>query len=114
MRTVTADGTVPMETYHGFSVTSAPYISSEVYPEGEWSGGPGVPGTFTFTPGMPGMASYTYYVRTQFGSPGDPQTVQADADGKASIVWTPPETDQYVLIVYGTTVDGTRSATASP
>jgi hypothetical protein len=110
VRTVTADGTVSMETSHGFSVTSAPYISSVEYPNGEWGGGPGVPGTFTFTPGMPGMVSYTYYVMPEFGSPGETQTVPADADGKASVVWTPPVTDRYVLIVYGTTADGARSA----
>lgn len=111
VRTVTADGTQSMETYHSFSVTSAPYVSSEEYPEGEWSGGPDVPGTFTFTPGMPGMVSYTYYVRPQYGSPGESRTVQANADGTASIVWTPPAPrSQYVLVVYGTTADGTRSA----
>lgn len=111
VRTVTADGTQSMETYHGFSVTSAPYVSSEEYPEGEWSGGPDVPGTFTFTPGMPGMVSYTYYVRPQDGSPTEPRTVQANADGTASIVWTPPAPRaQHVLVVYGTTADGTKSA----
>jgi hypothetical protein len=111
VRTVTADGTQSMETFHHFSVTSAPYVSSEEYPEGVWSGGPDVPGTFTFTPGMPGMVSYTYYVRPQDGSPGEPQTVQADADGTASIVWTPPAARaQHVLVVYGATADGTRSA----
>jgi hypothetical protein len=110
VRTVTAGGAVSMQTDHGFSVTSAPYVSSEEYPEGEWSGGPGVPGTFTFAPGMPGMVSYTYYVRPEFGSPGETRTVRADADGRAAVVWAPPETDRYILVVHGTTADGARSA----
>lgn len=110
VRTVTADGTVSLQTEHGFSVTSAPYVSSVEYPEDQWAGGPGVPGTFTFTQGMPGMTSYTYYVKPEFGSPGESRTVPADAGGKAGIVWTPPAADRYILVVYGTTADGARSA----
>lgn len=109
VRTVTADDTVSQETYYGFTVSSAPYVSSSDYPDGEWSGGAGVPGTFTFTPGMPGVVSYTYRV-TQDGPPVTADiTVPADGTGAATITWTPPERGIFSLVVWGNTADGGRT-----
>jgi hypothetical protein len=109
VRTVTADGVESRENFYGFSISSAPYVSSEEYPEGEWSGGPGVPGTFTFTPGMPGIVSYTYYVSNGWGQETDEVTVPADGSGAGTATWTPTEWGIYSVIVWGTTSDGTRS-----
>lgn len=109
VRTVTADDVVSQENMYGFSVSSAPYVSSTEYPEGEWSGGPGVPGTFTFTPGMPGIVSYTYRVREDGVPVTEDLTVPADSAGTGTMTWTPPERGIYTVIVWGTTADGARS-----
>jgi len=109
VRTVTADEVVSQENMYGFSISSAPYVSSEEYPEGDWSGGPGVPGTFTFRQGMPGIVSYTYHVMDDWRPVTDEITVPADSSGTGTITWTPPESSGYRLIVWGHTADGTRS-----
>jgi hypothetical protein len=85
---------------------TSPTVSSDVYAENGTSGGAGVPGTFTFTPKVPGVASYTYSL--DWG--GTTTTVPAGADGSASISWTPPDSGFYDLNVYATAADGTQLA----
>jgi hypothetical protein len=93
-----------------------------------------LPGEFTFTAHQPGAVGFEYsfdwggfYERIDVGPDGTatlPWTPEPDdelrfytlkvrtvtTDGTASMGWTPPATGQYVLVVYGTTADGTRSA----
>jgi hypothetical protein len=94
---------------YSFSISSAPYVSSKEYPESKWSGGPGVPGTFTFTPGMPGIVSYTCYIRNDRGAVTEELTVPADSSGAGTMTWTPPDRGIYSVTVRGNTADGTRS-----
>ncbi|MGW5718706.1 DNRLRE domain-containing protein [Amycolatopsis sp. NPDC003865] len=109
VHTVTAGQVSSQENTYYFSISSAPYVSSEEYPESQWSGGAGVPGTFTFTPGMPGIVSYTYSVRNDWGAVTEEVTVPADGSGAGTMTWTPPDRGVYSVIVRGTTADGTRS-----
>ncbi|MFD5250887.1 hypothetical protein ACFWIW_40485 [Amycolatopsis sp. NPDC058340] len=109
VRTVTADNVSSQEKTYSFNILSAPYVSSKEYPEGEWSGGAGVPGTFTFAPGMPGIVSYTYSVRDDRGAVTEEITVPADGSGAGTMTWTPPERGIYSVHVRGNTADGTKS-----
>ncbi|MGW4909802.1 hypothetical protein [Streptomyces sp. NPDC004270] len=80
---------------------TTPTVASDVYPENGSGGGAGVPGTFTFTPKVKGIVSYTYSFDTE------PEvTVAAGADGTASIEWTPDSGGSYGLQVYATTRSG--------
>ncbi len=85
---------------------TTPTVSSDVYPENASGGGVGVPGTFTFAPKVPGVASYTYL----FDWWGDSVTVPADADHKAVVDWTPDESGPHDVLVSATTEDGTQLA----
>ncbi|SDZ35940.1 hypothetical protein SAMN05421504_113136 [Amycolatopsis xylanica] len=109
VRTVTDGGVSSQENTYWFNILSAPYVSSKEYPESQWSGGRGVPGTFTFTPGMPGIVSYTYSVHDDRGAVTEELTVPADGSGAGTMTWTPPDRGIYSVIVRGTTADGTRS-----
>ncbi|AUI64042.1 hypothetical protein B1H26_27650 [Amycolatopsis sp. BJA-103] len=109
VRTVTAENVSSQEKTYYFTILSAPYVSSKEYPESEWSGGAGVPGTFTFTPGMPGIVSYTYSVRNDRGAVTEELTVPADGSGAGTMTWTPPALGIYTVFVRGNTADGTRS-----
>ncbi len=91
----TANGTVSQETEVWFYPHSiAPSVSSLDYPEYWEAGGPGVAGTFSFTPGTEDVVEYLY----QFGDEPE-HKVTAGADGKATIVRTPSEGKWYQLIV---------------
>ena len=80
---------------------TTPTVASDVYPENGSGGGVGVPGTFTFTPKVKGIASYTYSFN------GDPEvTVPAGAHDTASIDWTPTSDGSNELLVYATTSSG--------
>ncbi|WP_439383089.1 hypothetical protein [Amycolatopsis lexingtonensis] len=109
VRSVTAGNVSSQENTYYFSVLSAPYVSSQEYPEGKWSGGAGVPGTFTFTPGMPGIVSYTYQVRKDGSAVTEELTVPADSSGTGTMTWTPSARGVYSVIVRGNTADGTKS-----
>lgn len=78
-----------------------PTVSSDVYPEWQFSGGAGIPGTFTFAAPVKGIKSYTYAF-----SDGTGGTVAANGTGEAQITWTPSQSGPYFLDVYGTTKDG--------
>lgn len=84
---------------------TTPAVASDVYPENGSGGGVGVPGTFTFTPKVRDVVSYTYFFNTE------PEvTVAAGADGGASIDWTPDSDGSYNIEVYATTRSGIQLA----
>ncbi|MGI5185692.1 hypothetical protein ACQEVZ_56550 [Dactylosporangium sp. CA-152071] len=104
----TADGTESEITGVSFVPASiAPVVTSADYPPGDWQGGggPGVEGTFVFHPTAAGVVSYTY----QFGAEQQ-QTVAAEADGTATVRWTPLEypavTGGWVDLLVRSTSDG--------
>ncbi|MER6224996.1 hypothetical protein ABT189_31350 [Streptomyces sp900105755] len=85
----------------GIDYDTTPTVTSDVYPEDGSGGGAGVPGTFTFTPKVKGVVSYTY----AFDS--EPEvTVAAGTDGSATIDWTPGSAGPDGLQVYATTRSG--------
>lgn len=98
---MSADGWVSQQQSYG--VTTAPTIDSTDYPQDDTSGGVGVPGTFTITPSVKGIASYTYSVN---GGPAT--TIKADGTDPVQLIWTPTASGWYDLNVYGTAKDGTQ------
>ncbi|GAA1032755.1 hypothetical protein GCM10009557_32260 [Virgisporangium ochraceum] len=101
----TRDGDLSPVTEYRFLVGTAPYVVSAQYPEGTWGGGPGVEGTFEFSGGTPGIVSFDYRI-----DGGAPTTVAADADGRASITYTPTgDTYFHTLVVTGRKADGTTT-----
>lgn len=94
----------PVTTYEFFAASNAPTISATVYEEGGYSGGPGVPGVFTFSSRVPGVVQYRYSFFNE-----EPGTVQANADGSASLTWVPAEAGWTMLEVVGVFEDGTQS-----
>ncbi|WP_435206144.1 hypothetical protein [Micromonospora sp. bgisy143] len=89
-----------------FQLTTAPRISATVYRQGATSGGPGVPGVFTFTPRQAEVVSYRY----RFGAVTS--TVAAEADGTASVTWTPTKAGLTSLTVWSIDGDGALSDAA--
>ncbi|MEU5637208.1 hypothetical protein ACH47C_13295 [Streptomyces rishiriensis] len=85
----------------GIDYDTTPTVASDVYPENGSGGGAGVPGSFTFTPRVQGIVSYTY----SFDA-GPEVTVAAGADGAAHIDWTPDSDGAHDLQVYATTRTG--------
>ncbi|MEU9437243.1 hypothetical protein [Streptomyces sp. NPDC048252] len=84
---------------------TTPTVVSDAYPENGSGGGVGVPGSFTFTPKVKDVVSYTYSVN------GDPEaTVTAGDDHSASIDWTPASDGFHDLQVYATTSAGMQLA----
>ncbi|MFI6129871.1 hypothetical protein [Micromonospora sp. NPDC051141] len=104
VRGVGADGTVSAERAYPFLVNDAPLVASVQYPKEANSGLPGVAGIFTVTPQRAGMVRYHY---TFWGE--ETKTVDAAADGTASITWTPEQAGWRQLTVVGETADGTTT-----
>jgi hypothetical protein len=101
-----ANGWVSGGAFWSTFFDTTPTVSSDIYLEGQTSGGAGIPGTFTFAPKVKGIVSYTYSVN---GDP--PVTVPAGPDGTAQITFTPDQSGGfYDLNVYGTTRDGVQLA----
>ncbi|MER6082886.1 hypothetical protein [Streptomyces sp. NPDC001833] len=101
-----ANGWVSDPAFWGIDYDTTPTVASDVYPENDSGGGVGVPGTFTFTPKVKGVVSYTYTFDTE------PEvTVAAGADGTASIDWAPHSAGSYGLQVHATTRSGIELAT---
>ncbi|MFE4547955.1 hypothetical protein [Streptomyces sp. NPDC056785] len=101
-----ANGWVSDATWWGIGYDTSPTVVSDTYPENGSGGGAGVPGTFTFTPKVKDVVSYTYTFNN-----GDPEvTVPADDQHNASIDWTPATDGWYDLTVYGTTRSGIELA----
>lgn len=103
---VTADG-VTATTTSTFALSTAPKITATVYRQGATSGGPGVPGVFTFTPRQPDVVSYSYRFNTVTS------TVAAAADGTASVTWTPTKAGLTMLTVSSIDRNGTQSTSTS-
>ncbi|MFJ7216613.1 hypothetical protein [Amycolatopsis sp. NPDC098790] len=92
-----AAGTSSTRQTYDFDVFTQPVIASDDYPDGEFGGGPGVPGTFRFSTASDSAASYDY---TFSGPSGDESgTVAAGPDGTATLTWTPSEAGYYSLTV---------------
>ncbi|SCG55791.1 hypothetical protein GA0070213_105252 [Micromonospora humi] len=104
VRARSASGELSPEASYSFVVSTAPAINSTTYPYGEPGGGVGVPGVFTFTPGLPDVESYVY----QFDN-GPEVTVPAGADGSASVTLTPTEARWYPISVFAIDKAGNRS-----
>ncbi|GKQ38971.1 hypothetical protein [Streptomyces sp. A012304] len=101
-----ANGWVSDAAWWGISYDTTPTVASDVYPENGSGGGVGVPGTFTFTPKVKDVVSYTY----TFNDGAPEVTVPAGADHTASIDWTPTTDGWHDLTVYATTRSGIRLA----
>lgn len=87
-----------------FDTTTA--VTSDVYAEDASGGGVGVPSTFTFTPKVPHVVSYTYSFNW-----GEPVTVRAGRGHAARVTWTPEESGFTSLTVNATTADGIQLGT---
>ncbi|MEV6876128.1 hypothetical protein [Amycolatopsis sp. NPDC051128] len=114
VRARAADGRTSEWGYYSFTVTDKPLVSSAGYPADETSVGPGVPGTFTFTPNAPGMTEYVYQVHKSWpDSTDEPErAVPAGTDGTAAIDWTPESYGSYYFTVQGRRADGGLTETA--
>jgi hypothetical protein len=109
VRTRDAAGVESSKQFYSFIVRSImpPEVTSAEYPEFLVSGGPGVPGTFTFQSHQTGATEFVYSFN------GAEQTVPIGADGTASITWT-PTTEWFVdLQVRSRRPDGTSSEVRS-
>lgn len=83
-----------------------PGVTSAEYPEGEFSGGVGVQGTFSFTPeGVTDIVAY------QYGFTGSPHggPVPAGSDGSLTITFTPDRSGPFTLDVVSIDRAGNRS-----
>lgn len=96
-----ADGWVSDGAFWNHTFDTTPTVGSDVYPENQSGGGVGVPGTFTFTPKVEHVVSYTYSFNY-----GTPVTVKAGLGHAATISWTPGQSGFTNLQVYATTSDG--------
>lgn len=114
VRARAADGRTSGWGYYSFTVTDKPLVTSAEYPAGEYSAGPGVPGTFTFAPNAPGTTDYVYQVHESWPESTDEpeRTVPAGTDGTASIDWTPQSYGSYYFTVQGRRADGSVTETA--
>ncbi|WP_327652664.1 hypothetical protein [Micromonospora aurantiaca] len=104
----TASGDQTPQTDYPFLVGTAPLVASGTYPAGQWSGGVGVAGAFTFTQGSPGVTEFEYTV-----DDGQPVTVAANAAGVATATFTPTSAGSYTMRVRGRTADGVWTDTTS-
>ncbi|MER6377131.1 hypothetical protein ABT255_54740 [Streptomyces mirabilis] len=100
-----ANGWVSDAASWSISYDTTPTVASDAYPENGSGGGVGVPGTFTFTPKVKGVVSYTY----SFNGESE-VTVAAGAHHTASVDWTPTSGGVYDLTVYATTRSGIQLA----
>ncbi|MFU8854513.1 hypothetical protein ACNAW0_26560 [Micromonospora sp. SL1-18] len=103
--TVVARNAAGVQTEEGgtsWSVTDGPGVTSPDFPA--TGSGRLAPGTFSFTPHLPGTTAYQYAI-----SSGSYTTIAARPDGTATLPWTPAETGRYQLTVRSVTADGTRS-----
>jgi hypothetical protein len=97
----TTTGQYTPQTDEPFLVGTASLVASETYPSSEWSGGVGVPGTFTFTQGTAGVVEFEYRV-----DDGEPVLVPA-MDGVAIATYTPAISSWLTMTVRGRKADGT-------
>ncbi|GAA1624915.1 hypothetical protein [Actinoplanes couchii] len=95
-----SDGTRSPATTYTFGIWSGPVVTQT--PEG--SGTVGRPTTFTFHPGLPGVASYRYSLNG-----ADEETIPAGADGTATVTYTPSSWGYHTVNVTSVGSDGTES-----
>jgi hypothetical protein len=105
---VFTDGEMSPMTEYTFLVGSMPHIEADVYRSYEWSGGPEVAGTFRFSGGMPGVTSWDYLFKDDYGRPVESGTVPAD---NAQVRFTPPASGAYTLAVTGRDAAGATTET---
>ncbi|MEU4772145.1 hypothetical protein [Micromonospora sp. NPDC023644] len=101
------DGTLSPITEYVFLVGTAPLVASTEYPAGQWSGGAGQPGRFTFSGGTAGIVEFEYQVGED-----EPRLVPATG-GTATVTWTPPYSTGYGMTVRGRLADGTWTDSTS-
>jgi hypothetical protein len=89
-----------------YTPDDSPSVSSDVYPESGTGGGVGQPGTFTLAANLPGSTQFLY--SWDFGATFAAVPVQAD--GTATITYTPDTPGDTWLVVYSQTADGGQSA----
>ena len=105
----TADDLPSGEGTYYFYLVTKPTVSSTEYPTDATDGAlVGTPGTFTFTPGMAGVAEYVWSVNG-----GEQHTVAAQEDGTASVTFTPTWGGLQWMEVFSRTADGVESETTS-
>ncbi len=102
---VSSNGWTSPAYERSFYPDTSPSISSATYPEGGSGGAVGQAGTFTFESNFPDSTQFVY----SFDGGGTWQTVDAGADGTASVTWSPDTPGDNMLIVYSQTADGTQS-----
>jgi hypothetical protein len=107
---VFTDGELSPVTEYRFLVGAMPRIDADVYPSYQWSGGPGVAGTFRLSGGMPGVTSWTYVFKDDYGQPVDSGTVPGD---NPQVRFTPPASGAYTLEVTGHAADGAVTETTN-
>lgn len=100
VQSVSADGWVSMSQFSSYD--TFPLISSDTYPEWTSGGGVGVPGTFTFSSPVKGIASFSYTID------GGPATTVHAANGKAQITFTPTDSTWHDIEVTPIAKDGTQ------
>ena len=88
------------------AVRDTPFVESTDFDFPEHDGVVDRPGSFTFRPGRTGVVAYEYTFN------GDPQRIDAGADGTAVLRWTPTEPNWYTLNVCSISADGTVSEVA--
>lgn len=98
-----ADGWVSESAYWNHTFDTTPTVGSDAYPENQSAGGVGVPGTFTFSPKVKHIVSYTYSLNY-----GPEVTVNAGLGHAAKVTLTPDQSGFNDLQVYATTADGLR------
>ncbi|MFG2063828.1 hypothetical protein ACGFIK_20690 [Micromonospora sp. NPDC048871] len=101
------DGHLTPPTEYTFLVGTAPLVASPEYPAGQWSGGVGIGGQFTFSGGTTGIVEFEYRIGAE-----PPVTVPA-VDGSATVGWTPAEPGTYQMSVRGRTGEDTWTDTAN-
>ncbi|MEU8387460.1 hypothetical protein [Micromonospora sp. NPDC048843] len=108
VRSRSDNGFVSPEGNWSTSFYPGPGVKSDVYssPDGSAVGGVGIEGTFTFSP-PPGWTDTTAYQYSFNGA--EPTEVPADANGRATITWTPTAIGYVDLTVYAVRGDGTIS-----
>ncbi|GIH28631.1 hypothetical protein Aph01nite_69410 [Acrocarpospora phusangensis] len=93
-------------TDYSYSVNDVPLpvINSPDYPEFEYAGSPGTPGTFTFTGN--GLADLITHYAYRLDPPDDPWTTIPAPDGTATTTITPTAPDAHILRVEALDRDG--------
>ncbi|MEU8129483.1 hypothetical protein AB0B68_19890 [Micromonospora sp. NPDC049049] len=107
VRQLLRSGELSPATEYRFRVGTAPLVTSAEYPAGQWSGGAGQAGRFTFSGGTTGIVEFEYQVGED-----DARVVPA-VDGTATVSWTPPYWTSYTMTVRGRLANGTWTDSSS-